>query len=141
MQFLSTAPGGTPQKILPCQITLTLGPSSTEDEINPLQRVLSGGNRRRTSFGPVADRGEDRRKSFTSSFGPLGDRGEDKRKTGTSFGPLGDRGEDRGKVNDGRKNLEGRKSFDAGKEKGGVWYWRVKAGVSGVSEIRYLLKG
>ncbi|ORY35453.1 hypothetical protein BCR39DRAFT_509803 [Naematelia encephala] len=77
MEFLSHTTVTPPKNIFPCLATISIHPPATDskgrrlstggsdDEGNALTRVISGGNRRRTSFGPTADWNGDseRRKS------------------------------------------------------------------------------
>lgn len=134
MEFKPNFNSTPPKNLYPCLATITLGPSSDKSirrmsgsavsDDDGLKRVISG-NRRKTSFGQVADRGDIRDQMRKSLDG--GGAG-----AGAGAG--------------GRKSFEGAgaggaqaaspvQAAPAGppQTERGTWYWRVQAGVTDVS--------
>ncbi|OCF37873.1 hypothetical protein I316_00097 [Kwoniella heveanensis BCC8398] len=127
MEFLpqSSAPPGTPKNLYPClaHISISSAPSepratrrlstgsfgSADGEGNALTRVISG-NRRKSSFGPIAVTGSN------ANTSPSATTGADERPSAAGGGRRLSFGGSRDK--DDEKNLEGK------------WYWRVQAGVT-----------
>lgn len=139
MEFLATPPHVAPKALYPCLASITISPASAgtgnivgsndrsrrlstgssgavasgDEEEGTLKRIISGG-RRKSSFGAVANAGSgdaaERRKSIAPSHAHH------------AHGIVG--GNATGQSASGPEGVEK-----------GTWYWRVQAGVSGVSTV------